>query len=293
MRFLRSRGPYSPTFIAPGLLIYLVFFIIPTTISIYYSFTDWNTYLDKVTFVWFDNFKRIFTDRVIKHAISNTFIFAIVSTIGKNVIGLLFALALTNRSLRFLGIWRSIFFLPVILSSIVVGLLFTAILHPEGLLNESLQVFGLDFLTQQWLVDRHIVMYAVSGVEVWQWAGFHMIIFLAGLQSIPRQFYEAALVDGANAWRKFRHITMPLILPAFNVSLVVALIGGFKVFAQVYVLTGGGPGYASQVIYTMVFQKLGEGQWGLGTAMNLVLTIAIALVAYTILHFLQKREVEM
>lgn len=286
------KSSYSRWFLLPGLILYATFFLVPCLVSFYFAFTNWNAYTSEASFIGFGNFARIFDDRILSTALRNTLFFGIATTIGKNVLGLALALYL-NGKLKLRNGWRAVFFLPAVLSPIVIGLLFTAILHPEGLFNSLLGHAGLAALQREWLVDRDVVMWAVSGVEVWQYAGFHMAIFLAGLQSIPRQYYEASLVDGAGRWQTFRGVTLPLILPAFNISLITSMIGGFKVFTQVYVLTGGGPGHASEVLNSAIFRTLGEGQWGLGTAMNVVLFACIGLISLTTLAYLRRKEVEM
>lgn len=282
---------YSPWFMVPAAAIFFMFFIVPVVCGFAYSFTDWNQYLTEINFVGLDNFKKIFADRVSTLALKNTLIFAAVTTVGKNIAGLGLALIL-NQKLRGKTLWRGIFFLPCILSSIVVGLVFTAVLHPTGLLNDTLSLMGLSSLHHSWLTEKDIVMYTISFVEIWAYSGFHMAIYLAGLQSIPGDLLEAARIDGAGAGQQFRYIIFPLILPSFNINLVMSLIGGFKVFDQVYILTNGGPGYSSQVVSTMVYRAFGEGRWGYGTALNLVLFVIISVISLTILSFLRKREVE-
>lgn len=283
---------YNPLLVAPGFLLYLVFFLVPVVIGFYFAFTNWNMYLPDITFTGLANFKRMFADRISALAIKNTFIFALVTTVGKNVIGLALALAL-NQAIRSRNALRAVFFAPSVLSYIVIGLLFSSILHPDGLLNAFLRTMGLGSLTRSWLATRGLVMYSISFVEIWQWAGFHMAIYLAGLQSIPKEYGEAVLIDGAGPIRKFFSLTLPLIISTFNVNLVLSLIGGFKVFELVFILTNGGPGTASEVVNTQIYRAFGNGEWGYGTAMNLVLFAFITLLALTILNLLRRREVEL
>ena len=278
-------------FIAPGLIIFFIFFILPVVFGFGFSFTDWNQYLTEINFIGLKNFQEIFEDRVSMLALKNTLIFASVTTVGKNVLGLGLALIL-NTKLRGRTVWRAIYFCPAILSTIVVGLVFSAVLHPTGLLNDALTFVGLESLTRSWLTDKDIVMFTISAVEIWMYAGFHMAIYLAGLQSIPYDLLEAARIDGASPWQQFRYIIFPLIIPSFNINLIMSLIGGFKVFDMVYVLTNGGPGFASQVVSTMVYEAFGEGRWGYGTALNLVLFVIISFISLVVLNFFRKREVE-
>ncbi len=282
---------YSPLFAAPALLLFVVFFILPTFAGFGYSFTDWNRYVPEIKFIGLDNFKQILTEKVSILALKNTLIFATVTTIGKNLFGLALALLLSG-SLRGKSVWRAVFFSPAVFSTIIVGLIFSAVLHPKGLLNSVLISLHLDFLKQSWLTNKNVVMYTVSFVEIWMYAGFHMAIYLAGLQSIPAEFQEAARIDGASYSQQFHHITFPLIIPSFSINLVMSLIGGFKVFDMIFVLTNGGPGYASQVVSTMVYRAFGEGRWGYGAALNLTLFVIIYALSLTVLTFFRKREVE-
>lgn len=282
---------YHPLFSFPALLLFSLFFLMPSVIGFAYSFTDWNQYLPDIHFVGLANFKQIFSERISTMALKNTLIFAAVTTLGKNVFGLGLALLLNNK-LRGRTVWRAIFFSPAVFSTIVVGLVFSAVLHPKGLLNSALGALHLGNLQQKWLTDKNIVMITVSFVEIWMYAGFHMAIYMAGLQSIPVEFVEASLIDGASFRQQFRYIIFPLIIPSFNVNLVMSLIGGFKVFDMVYVLTNGGPGFASQVVSTLVFRAFGEGRWGYGTALNLMLFLIIYIISLFVLGFFRKREIE-
>ncbi len=288
----RSLRLYSPLLLAPGFGLYLVFFLVPAAIGFWFAFTDWNMDLAHISFNGLANFRRMFADRISALAIRNTLVFSVVTTAGKNILGLGLALAL-NQALRSRTALRAVFFAPSILSLIVVGLVFSSILHPEGLLNAFLGSIGLSSLTRSWLATRGLVMYTIGAVEIWQWAGFHMAIYLAGLQSIPREYREAVLIDGAGPLRRFLSLTMPLIIATFNVNLVLSLIGGFKVFELVFILTNGGPGTASEVINTQIYRAFGNGEWGYGTAMNLVLFGFITLLALTVLNLLRRREVEL
>lgn len=286
-----SERLYSPLFALPAFSIFFVFFMVPVILGFGYSFTNWNQYLTEIEYVGFENFKQIFTDKVSTLALKNTLIFATITTIGKNIMGLGLALILNTR-LKGKTIWRAIYFSPAIFSTIIVGLVFSAVLHPTGLLNDAFRFLKLDFLTHSWLTDKNIVMFTVSAVEVWMYAGFHMAIYLAGLQSIPNELIEAAKIDGISGGQQFRYITFPLIIPSFNINLIMSLIGGFKVFDIIYVLTNGGPGFSSQVVSTMVYRAFGEGRWGYGTALNMILFAIISIIALTVLNFLRKKEVE-
>lgn len=282
---------YTYSLVVPALIIYGIFFVVPAINGVYYSLTDWNVSKTTINFIGLKNFESIFTDSELRKAINNTFIYAIVVVVFKNLFGLLLALAV-NVKMVFRNYFRSIFFLPCILSTIVIGLVFVPILHPEGILNSFLQTIGLGFLANSWLTDTKIVMFTIAGVSIWQWSGYHMVIYLAGLQGISETYSEAAKIDGANAFQRFFKIYLPLLAPSVNINLILSLIGGLKVFSEPYALTGGGPGKASQVIALEVFSRFGKGEWGLGTALNVTLMIFVAVICIPLLYNMRKREVE-
>ncbi|WP_441894819.1 carbohydrate ABC transporter permease [Paenibacillus sp. YAF4_2] len=286
----RSKSMYGYYLLWPALLIYTVFFVLPAIIGLYYSFTDWRLDRIGITFIGLDNFNKIFTDDTLILALKNTFIFAIATVVGKNVIGLVLAIAL-NMRLKSRNFLRAIFYSPSILSVLVISIVFTPMLRTEGMVNKFFDAIGLHFLSQAWLTDPHLVIWTVALVSIWQHAGFQMAIYLAGLQSISKEYYEAATIDGAGAWRSFTNITVPLLLPAININLMLTLIGGLKVFSEVFVLTSGGPGNSSQVIGTIILRAFGEGNWGLGTAINTLLFLIVSLIAIPLLVFMRRKEV--
>ncbi|TCM99213.1 raffinose/stachyose/melibiose transport system permease protein [Paenibacillus sp. BK033] len=286
----RSKSMYGYYLVWPALLIYTVFFVMPAIIGLYYSFTDWRLDRIGIKFIGFDNFNKIFTDDTLTLALKNTFIFALATVVGKNVIGLVLAIAL-NMRLKSRNFLRAIFYSPSILSVLVISIVFTPILRTEGMVNKFFDAIGLHFLSQAWLTNPQLVIWTVALVAIWQQAGFQMAIYLAGLQSISKEYYEAATIDGAGAWRSFTNITVPLLLPAININLMLTLIGGLKVFSEVFVLTSGGPGNSSQVVGTIILRAFGEGNWGLGTAINTLLFLIVSLIAIPLLVFMRRKEV--
>ncbi|KQX68414.1 carbohydrate ABC transporter permease [Paenibacillus sp. Root444D2] len=286
-----TKRLYSYYLILPALLLYLVFYVLPTVIGLFYSFTDWRLDTEEIHFNGLYNFERIFTDETLLLAIKNTIIFAIITVIGKNVLAILLAVAL-NMNLKTRNWLRAIFYTPSIISVLVISLLFIPMLRSEGLINQILDTVGLGVLKQAWLTDPSVIMLTISGLAIWQFTGFQMAIYLAGLQSISKDYYEAARIDGAGGWKSFLHITLPLLWPAININVMLTLIGGLKVFSEVFVLTGGGPGNSSQVIGTMILKAFGEGNWGLGTAVNTVLFIAVTLISIPLLMYMRRKEVQ-
>ncbi len=284
---------YPQYFIIIGLLVYTIFYMVPSILSIGYSLTDWNTYRPEVNFVGLKNFKEIFVEsgRYLKY-ISNTIIFAVVTTAFKVLFGLILALIL-NEAIRGKNILRAIFYIPVTLSPLAIGLMFTSIFKLDvGLVNRLLSSVGLDNLTRSWLHSAQTAMPAVMSVETWRGAGFCMIIFLAGLQTIPPSLYDAAKVDGANYLQRLIHLTIPFLKPAFVIIIVLNLIGGLKVFDIIFALTRGGPGDTTGVLNTAVFFAYSSGRYGFATALGVVSFILAMSVSFAAIRILTRREIE-
>lgn len=288
---LRHRYPYY--FVVPALLLYVVFFIVPSLSGIAYAFTDWNSYSDQVDFVGLQNFRTIFSpDENYLRFISNTFVFTFLTIILKTVFGLGLALLLNEGVRRFVNLYRVMIFLPAVLPMLVVALLFRSILNPAtGILNGFLRDLHLDSLALPWLVDPHIALYSVVGVDTWKGVGYIMVILLAGLQTIPKEYFEAAEVDGANAWARLRYITLPLLMPAIVVVTVLNVLYGLRVFDIVYALTNGGPGYATDVLSTSIFNAFSEGRYGLGTAVSSVLFVILLVAGFFVIRLLDRDPV--
>jgi raffinose/stachyose/melibiose transport system permease protein len=288
MKHLNSRYPLY--FLIPALAVYLVFVIYPSVVGIGYAFTDWNAYRKDVNFIGLENFERIFSpDEFYLFFLQNTLIFTFLTIVLKTVIALALALLLNGTIKRMVHFYRVIIFLPAILPTLIVALIFRSILHPSrGILNEFLRTIGLDILAQRWLVDPAIALYAIVGVDTWKGIGYIMVILLAGLQTIPRDYYEAAEIDGANAWQRLRFITIPMLMPAITVVTVLNVLHGLRVFDIVYALTNGGPGYATEVMYTVIFKAFSQGQFGLGTAVSTVLLFILLIAGYFVIRLLER-----
>ncbi|MBB6670648.1 carbohydrate ABC transporter permease [Cohnella nanjingensis] len=280
--------------LVPGLLLFLVLFITPSMGAFYYAFTDLTDFnFFSAKYVGWENFKTLFDTDGSMLALKNTIIFTVVTTVFKITIGLGLAVLL-NMKLRTTLYLRTVFFFPVILSTVAVALAFSAIYHPTtGLLNQFLRLLGLDFLAQNWITDRGLVMYSISAVEVWKWTGIGMVLFLAGLQSIPQDAYESATIDGANAWQQFRSITLPLLLPSIKSVFFLSMIGGLKVFDIVIALTNGGPGKASTTLNYMVYEDFSKHFYGEGTAASLLLFLLILVTVAILNLFISRKEVEL
>ncbi|MFD2333798.1 carbohydrate ABC transporter permease [Cohnella sp. GCM10020058] len=282
-------------FLLPALIFYLCFSLFPMLSSTYYSFTDWNGVTSK--FIGLDNYAEMFRDRMILTAFWNTAQFTVTITILQNLFGLLLALLLVRR---FAGVnfMRSMFFLPSIFSTLLIGYVWSFMLEPNiGVVNNLLASLGLERLQVGWLSDPFWAKWVISLVTTWQFMGYSMVIYIAGLQSINQELYEYGQLEGAIGMKKFIHITFPLVAPAFTINIVLSLIGNLQIFNQIYVLTGGGPGYQTEsvasMIYHLGFGSGGSGRWGYGSAMSIVLFLFILLLTTVSVTLLRRREVEL
>lgn len=288
-----ERRRYPLYFSAPAAAIFLVFFIAPTVFGVYYSFTNWNIHADNIRFIGFDNYAALFQEPRLGKALSNTLIFAAAVTVLQNLIGLGLALVM-NESIRMRNFFRTVFFMPYVIAPIVIGYVFRAIYHPEhGIVNVILDNVGLGAMAQDWLNDPKWALFSIIVTDLWRVSGFTMVIYLAGLQFIPKDLLESASIDGASYRHRLRHIILPLIAASTTVNILLSLIGSMKVFEMVMVLTDGGPGYTTEVFYTYIRSTFSMGEMGYSTAINLVLFLLVTLVGLPVLAALKRREVEM
>lgn len=290
----KRRRPihYPVLFVVPAVILYVVFFIFPTVSGFYYSFTDWSAASSIIRFVGMDQFVEVFKNPDFGNAMKNTFIYALVTTIGKIAFPLALAVWLT-KGLRSRNALRAVYFSPAILNIVAVGLIFQGLLNPHtGFVNQTLRSLHLDFLALGWIGDTTLAIYAACLMEIWRASGITMAIFIAGIQNISSEYYEAADIDGASAWMKFTRVTLPLLMPAITINVLLSVIYGARMFEGVYFLTQGGPGNSSEVMMTMVYKYMGQGLYAYSTALNLILVVLILAIAMPLLSYLKKKEVE-
>lgn len=263
-------------FVAPAIAIYLFIVVVPSVRGGFFSFTDWNGLGSDWAFVGFRNFMEVFGDRAARAALLNTVILAVVATIVQNAIGLALALGL-NSMVKSRYVLRVIFFAPVVLTPLVAGYVWSYLLSPNGAVNEFLRTVGLGSLAQDWLGDPQFALGSIVVAIVWQFSGYSMVIFLAGLQAIPDEIMEASIIDGAGPWRRFRSVIFPLLNGAVLINVMLSLIGGLKQFDQVIAMTGGGPGTATETISTLIYKNaFALGEYPFSTALAVVMTLLIA-----------------
>ena len=270
--------------------IYLVFLVLPSTAGFTLAFTNWSPYTERLRFTGFQSFAAMFTERVYSLALVNTLIFAVITTLGKVGLGLVLALAL-NTAIRSRNVLRTVYFYPAVLSPLVVGLLFSAIFDAKGGLANQL-LTGIGLAPVPWLGKRATALFVFNFGEIWRSTGYAMVIFLAALQGIPAEYHEAAMIDGASAWRRFRSITLPFLMPAMNLVLLTSMLFGLKIFDLVYILTGGGPGYQTETISTLILNQYGQDQYAQSTATNLVFTLLLVAFAFAFQSYQRATEFE-
>lgn len=272
------------------LVVFLVFFVLPSTVGFLYAFTDWNAYVKKINFIGIQNFIDILKNKSLSKAFVNTLIFAGGKTVIVTVLGFIFALAL-NRKFRGRNFLRTIYFVPAIFSSLVVGLIFNAIFDSRnGVANAILVFLGKENWIQPWLGSRWPGVFAICFAEVWRNIGYATVITLAGLQSINSEYIEAAKMDGASGWSMFKNIILPLIMPSVNVNILFSLIYGLKMFDLVYVMTGGGPGHDTETFGTLMINEMSAGRYSQSVAINLLFTILLVIAAFLYQKFSERWE---
>jgi raffinose/stachyose/melibiose transport system permease protein len=258
----------------PALVLMVVTIYLSTATGAFYAFTDW-TGAGPFNFVGISNFTRVFQTEELLGALINTLILAFGFLVFTNIFGLLFALAL-NRTLKSRYVLRTLIFMPVVLSPVAVSFVWKFIFSFDGALNQFLASIGLKSWQHDWLASPKLALACVLIVMVWQNIGFVMVTYLAGLATVPPELEEAAALDGAGNWRRFRSVTLPLIQPSLAIATTLTLIQGLRVFDQVLALTGGGPSGATETLATEVYKEtFTYNSFGSGAAMALLLCALI------------------
>lgn len=282
-------------FIAPAFIFYTLFIIWPTVSSVYYSFTSWDGISPTIKFIGLANYKEIFTSARFGNALKNTVILTIFISLLENAFALGLALMVDNVR-WFKNLFRSAFYIPVLISGIVSGFIWKIMYNYNfGAINSMLTSIGLGNFKQDWIGTTSILtLICVGVVLVWKGAGYYMIIYLASLQSVSTDILEAAEIDGASPMQKFKTITLPLISGAFTINFTLSLINGLKVFDQISVMTDGGPGFTTETLVYLLY-KVGfnEGRQGFGTAVGIVLLFIILILNTIQQKFLRSREVQL
>ncbi|MEC0230420.1 carbohydrate ABC transporter permease [Paenibacillus alba] len=276
----------------PALLLFALFIFYPLVKGVRISFTDWDGYTPTFKWVGWQKYAQIVKDKNIMITFKNTIIYGLGSTLLQNLFGLLYAVFL-DQKIRGKGLVRTVVYLPVIISPLIMGYIWYFFFQYDGGAINDIKLF-LHLEPTDWLAKGPVAVWIITFVNTYQFMGIAMIIYLAGLQSIPRDYYEAASMDGARWYARFRNVTLPLLMPSITINVVINIIGGLKLFDVIVALTNGGPGYASQslstMMYTLYFAKQDAGY---AAALGNVMFILIAIVSLSVLKMLRRKEVTM
>ncbi len=262
-------------FLLPALILFVGIIIVPIIMSAYWSLQDWNGFTD-MKFVGFENYVKLFTSKAISFpkALGNVFMYAGLSVFVQLPFSLLLALLLA-KGRRGSRSFLSIYFIPVIMSTVVIGQLWLKIYNPDyGILNVALKSMGLDTWAKVWLGDRGTALMASFIPTLWQYTGYHMLLMYAGIRNVPPEIKEAALIDGASEWQINFRIIIPMIKPVLRVCAIISITGALKIFDLIYILTNGGPAHATEVPSTLLVDMLFlRNSYGMGSAIAVILIL--------------------
>jgi raffinose/stachyose/melibiose transport system permease protein len=279
---------YPNWFYLPAALVFGVFFVVPTVMAFYFSLTRWSLF--DAVFIGLDNYVSFLSDPQLLSGLRNTIIYAVLTSGLKVIIALPLAMLLTSR-IRLKGLFRGMIFFPVLVSTVAVGITFATLMQPSiGLINTALGALGLP--TPDWLGNPKMALYSVVLVDVWKGIGLAMVIFIAGILSIPVEYFEAARLEGGT-WVAFRHVILPLSRNATFTVILLSFIGGLRTFDLIWTMTHGGPGFASDVLTSVIYKEYQAGFYGLSTAGNVVLFILVTVIVYPLLRFFNRLELEL
>jgi raffinose/stachyose/melibiose transport system permease protein len=272
----------------PAFLLFVLFFLFPLTRGVWLSFTEWDMFSEP-KFIGFDNYIRFFSDERALHDVQTTVLFALGSAPLLNIVGLSLALLL-NRNFRGRNTARALLYLPAVISPMIMGSIWYLLLQPKrGLLAVMLQNIGIES-TGNWMLSGNMALIVIVLVNVWQYAGMTMIIYLAGLQSIPEEHYEASSVEGATRFQTFGYIVLPQLIPSLKINIITNIIGSLSVFDVILALTGGGPGYDTESLSIYIMRMTYGNKTGYSTAVAMILFVIILIPVLISLRFFKRVE---
>lgn len=281
-------GKYFIALIGPALLIYLTFCILPFVYTFFYSFTDYTDMNPtNLHFTGISNYIKVFQTPLMLNAIKNSVVYGVLLTSFQILLGLPLAVVL-NRKLKTRNLLRAVFFFPAVFSSLIIGYLWSYLMSSSdlGLINQILQSLGFEKYN---FFRADNALYSVILTQVWQWTGWAMIIFLANLQGISPDMYEAASIDGAGGLGKFFSITLPMMCPSVKIVAVTGLIGGMKVYDIIYSMTSGGPGDATQTVMTVMMKKgISDGFYNTGSAFGVCFFVVVVFISAVVTRLMGK-----
>lgn len=263
----------------PAAAVYVFVVVWPSIQGAGFAFTDWNGLNPVKNFIGIANFQKLVSDPQALNAISHTLIIAVTITIVQNAVGLLLALGV-NAKIKSRNVLRVLLFAPAVITPVATGYLWKNLLGPDGAFNQVLGAIGLGSLKRAWLGEQNAAIWCICLIIVWEFAGYSMVIFLANLQGISAEVIEASQVDGAGPIRRFWSIIRPELAPSITINLMLSIIGGLKIFDQVWVTTGGGPGTSTETMSTFLYKNAFQfGDFAYGIAIAVILTVLVAILS--------------
>lgn len=284
----RAEGNWWP-FALPAIILVGVFFLLPFVFNLRLAFTDWTSFSEEINWTGLDNFEVLIQQNILLVALRVTLIYAVVAMLLQNIVSL--SLALLLQETNFInGVFRSLFFIPVLISSVAAGYIWFALLDPNGPFNQAIALVIPGF-AHAWFGETSTALVTVAFVDVWKSCGIVTLVYIAGLNAIPHELNEAATIDGASAWQRFWQIRFPLLAPALTFTVVTTLIGAINAFDIAMATTRGGPGTATLVLNLAMQQQWTRGFYGTASALGLTVTLIVVLTAVPLVAYLRSREV--
>lgn len=281
----------SILFVLPAFVIYTFLMIIPIIGAFYLSLTDWNGISQAYHVVGIKNYIDMLSDARLRNAIMVTLKITLTVSISVNVLGL-FVACLLNRAGKMINALRSIFFLPYVISTVAISFIWLSILSYTGVLNTILNALGMGSVIADYIGNAQNAIRSICVIEIWRTLGFHMVLYLASIQTVPEELYEACTMDGGTGWQKFRFVTLPMIVPGITISVIMSIMTEMKHYDVVKVITNGGPGYSTETVtYNIVTQAFGNNMLGYSSAIAVFLFAIIAVITIIQLRVSRKMEV--
>lgn len=285
----KGNNRYSLRFIVPSAVLVAFLFALPFVLNVPFAFSTWSGFSQEIRFIGFSNFRTLWERDILGLALGVTSVYAVTAMILQNVVALPLAYAL-RRTTRLNSFFRSLFFLPVLISPLAAGYIWRAILEPSGTLNEFLGIVAGNSIDFPWLGTPQIAVFLVAFVDAWKWSGIATLVYIAGINAVPRELLEAAEIDGASGWQRFRTVVFPLLAPAFTFNIVTTLVGALSAYDIVASMTFGGPGTSTTTLNFAVQQEFGKAFFGSAAALSLSMTLLVVLTAVPLVAWLRKRE---
>ncbi len=289
-----SGNKMAIVFMLPAIILLLAVYLIPFCFSIGISLTDWNGISKEMNFVGIDNYMEAFKETNFLQVLKNTFVYFVEIVVVQNIIGLGLALMINNKC-KGRNFFRAVLFMPTVICTIAVSFIWNIMLNPSGgPITVFLEKIGSGLADLLWLGTSETALHTISAINIWQWAGWTMLIYFVGLQSIDQSLYESSSIDGASGFKQFTKITLPMLAPSITINIINTTIGTLKIFDLPYVLTKGGPGHYSESISISIYSNcFMNKRMGYGSALSIILFVLIFVVSAIQLHILLKKEDDM